>query len=71
MKQRRKKEEKETVVCPNLGANLYKMWCGIMWCVEPCWEIWGQKCHSLYTKKDICMSLQIFLMFLSRILVDI
>ena len=37
-------------------TNLQETWCVgqcLMWCVGQCWE----KCHSLYIKKDIQMSL--------------
>ena len=50
------------------NTSLYKsekkILCGLMWYVGQCWE----KCHVY--KKDIWMSLSMFLMFLAIMLVD-
>ena len=53
MKLRREKGgRKEKSSLYKSETNLCKMWCGLMLCVGQ-WE----KCHSVYIKKDIWMSL--------------
>ena len=64
MKQRREERRRKTVVCTNLKQT------NVVWPYAVYRAILGKMLYPIY-KKEVWMSLKMFLTFLSMILVDI